>query len=228
VASGASILNQPNLAASSTSSTVLQALRTHPSFGSQAMRGNLKGNFIRTANFADSSIIHVAALTYPLMLSRNVVQNVLNNSRLGAVRVGDVGVFRISIPPIHNFTRLQASSGAESSFLAIRSQKLVSDLLGRNAFNLSQNATFGPIRSFTAGATEHNFFRPELNGLVSSGVGGATAGFTRNARALRGKRIEYGFDLLSILRMSRGNNLGARSGPSLGSRLGYLKVTNTY
>jgi len=227
VASGASLLAKPNLAASSTYNAMLPALRTHLSLGSQAMRGNLNSNFIRTANFADYSRNHVAARTYPLMLSRNIVQDVLNSSGLGAVRVRDVGVFRTSIPLIHNFTKLRASFGGESSFLAIPSLRSVSDHFGRDALNLNANAGFKPELKFTAGTAPHSFFRTGFNGLVGSGVSNAAAGLPRNAKALRGNRIEYGFDLLSILKMRRGNNLGARSGPSLSNRLGYLMVTNS-
>jgi len=228
VASGASILAQPNLAASSTHSAVLPALRTNSGFGSQATRSNFNGDFIQTANFADSSRIHVAARTYALMLSRNLVQDVLNRSRLGAVRVREVSAFRTSIPPIHNFTKLQASFGAESSFLAIPSLRSASDHFGRDALSLNANAGFKPELKFTAGTAPHSFFRTGFNGLVGSGVSNAAAGLPRNAKALRGNRIEYGFDLLSIFRMSRGNNLCARSGPSLSNRFGYLMVTNSY
>ena len=99
--------------------------------------------------------------------------------------------------------------------------------LGRDALSLNANAAFKPELKFTAGTTPHSFFRTGFNGLVGSGVSKASAGPPRNARALRGNRIEYGFDLLSILKMRRGNNLGARSGPSLSNRFGYLMVTNS-
>jgi hypothetical protein len=213
VASGpSSILTQPNLAAASTYSTVLPGVRTQTrlGFGSQAMRGNLNSNFIRT---------------YAAMLRRSVLQN--HGSPLVGVRVPEVAAFRTSIPPIHNFARLQASFGAESSFLALHSLKPVFDPLGRKALSLNANAAFKTVSKFTAGMTPYNFFRPGLNGLVRRGGSSAPAGRPMNARALGRNRVEYGVNLLSILGMSRWPNRGPRLG-SQDTGFGYLAVTNSY
>jgi hypothetical protein len=227
VVSGASIAVQPSLA-HSLYSAITPNRWSLPNSVSQPLRG-LNTNFLRMANeIVQSPTVHVAVDTRPATGGQTIGPPLWSGSRLVAVPVRDVSVFRTSILPIHSFTKLLAAFGAEPSSPGIPSVKPGFELLGRNALGLSRNAAFRPIRSFTAGMTPHDFFRADLNGLVRHGVSGAATGFPKNARVLAHNRIEYGFDLLPILGMGRGHNSEARSGPSLGTRFGYLMVTNSY